>query len=358
MKTYAVIMAGGVGERFWPMSRKKTPKQLLNLSGNDYMINETIARLEYITERDNMFIVTNDTQLEGMKEVTKGLIDPSHIISEPAGRGTAACIGLAAMEILKKYEDGVMIVTPSDAYIKDAPAYARALTTAIKAAETDDKLVTIGVTPTFAATGYGYIEYDKNEAAAAKTVSNFREKPDEATAMEYYKSGNYAWNSGVFVWKASLIMDKFAEYAKDIYEELVKIGDCMNTPKETTTTNAIYPNIRKTSVDYAVMEPSSGKGDVLVVPAEFGWNDIGSWDMMCVLHEEDEAGNILIGDAYAAQTTNSTIYSTSRYVGVVGVDNIVVVETKDSVMVCRKDKAQDVKLITENLKSSGREELL
>jgi len=358
MKKYGVIMAGGGGTRFWPLSRKKTPKQLLNLTGKELMVNEAVDRLSYTADKKDIFIVTNATQVEPMLKATIGRIQPDHILSEPAARNTAACVGYAAMEIVRKYGDGVMIITPSDAYIKDSAAFTRVLSEAVKAAEERDKLVTVGINPSFPATGYGYIKFDKNQDGQAKTVLEFKEKPDEATAKAYYESGSYAWNSGMFIWKASTILEKFQQLVPDIYADLEKIGDAMNTDREKQTIEEIYPIIRKISVDYAIMEPSAAKGDVLVVPGEFGWNDVGSWDMMGVLHDADANGNITIGDTLAINTTDSVVYSSGKLVATVGVDNLVVVETPDAIMVCSKDKAQDVKLIVEALIDAKRDAVL
>ena len=358
MKKYGVIMAGGGGTRFWPLSRQKTPKQLLNLSGKDLMVNEAIDRLSYTADKRDIFIVTNAAQVESMLNATNGQILPNHILSEPSARNTAACVGYAAMEIIRKYGDGVMVITPSDAYIKDTAAFTRVIAEAVKVAEEENKLVTIGITPTFPATGYGYIKFDKNQGGAAKVVAEFKEKPNEKTARGYLATGDYVWNSGMFIWKASVILDKFAEYIPDIYEDLVRIGEVMGTEAEKNMIEAVYPNIRKISVDYAIMEPSANTGDVLVVPGEFGWNDVGSWDMMNVLHTANDDGNITIGDTIAINTSNTTIYSSAKLVATVGVDNLVIVEAPDAIMVCSKDCAQDVKLIVDELTAVGRKELL
>ncbi len=358
MKKYGVIMAGGGGTRFWPLSRQNTPKQLLNMSGKELMVNETIDRLSYTVDKRDIFIVTNAAQVKPMLKATKSRITPNHILSEPSARNTAACIGYAAMEIVKKYGDGVMVITPSDAYIKDTAGFTRVLAEAVKAVEEQDKLVTIGITPTFPATGYGYIKFDQSLKAPAKTVTEFKEKPDEETAKAYIATGAYAWNSGMFIWKASTILTKFKQFIPDIYEDLCKIGVAMNTEAEREMVEAIYPRIRKISVDYAIMEPSAANGDVLVVPGDFGWNDVGSWDMMNILYEADENGNITLGDAIAINTSNSTIYSSKKLVAVVGVDNLVVVDTPDAIMVCNKHKAQDVKMIVDALSAANRIELL
>lgn len=354
MKIYGVIMAGGGGTRFWPLSRQTTPKQLLNLSGKDLMVNEAIDRLSKTASKDDIFIVTNKTQVAKMLEATNGRIQKNHILSEPSARNTSACIGYAAMEIVKKYGDGIMVITPSDAYIKNEAEFTRILGIAVKAAEEKDALVTVGITPTFAATGYGYIKFQKSGENVLK-VLEFKEKPDEATAKKYVESGEYAWNSGMFIWKASTILKKFEKYLPEIYADLQKIGDAMNTADELKVIEEIYPKINSISVDYGIMEKAD---DVFVVPGEFGWNDVGSFDMLGVLHEGDEKGNIKIGDQINIGSKNCITYSSGRLVATIGLENVVVIETGDAVLVCDKNKVQDVKKVVEQLKKDGRNELL
>ena len=358
MNHYGVIMAGGGGTRFWPLSRQANPKQLLNLSGKALMVNEAADRMANVIGKSNLFIVTAETQAAAMITATAGRVFPGNILAEPAARNTAACIGYAAMEITRKYGDGVMLITPADHYIRDTDALTGIFRTAILTAEEQDRLVTIGLKPSFPSTGFGYIKYDTAAAGAVKPVVAFREKPNEDTARQYIEDGSYVWNSGMFIWKASLILEKLKEYAGDIYEDLRRIGDAMNTPKEQEVLHEIYPNIRMISIDYAVMEPSAAKGDVLVIPGECGWNDVGSWDMMDVLHEPDGNGNVLLGDVLALDTRHTVICSTSRTVAALGAEDLVIVETADAVLVCRKEKAQEVKKIVDALQKAGRKELL
>ncbi len=354
MKIYGVIMAGGGGTRFWPLSRQTTPKQLLNLSGKDLMVNEAIDRLSKTASKDNIFIVTNEAQVSKMLQATKGRVKRNHILSEPSARNTAACIGYAAMEIVKKYGDGIMVITPSDAYIKNEEEFTRVLGVAVRAAEEKDALVTVGITPTFAATGYGYIKFQKSGEEVLK-VLEFKEKPDEQTAKKYVDSGEYVWNSGMFIWKASTILKNFEKYLPNIYSDLVKIGNAMDTSEEFNVIDKIYPKIESISIDYGIMEKSS---DVYVVPGKFGWNDVGSFDMLTVLHEADENGNVKIGDQINVDTKNCITYSSGRLVATIGLENIVVIETGDAVLVCDKSKVQDVKKVVEQLKKDRRAELL
>ena len=350
MKTYGVIMAGGGGTRFWPLSTKKRPKQLLNLSGKDLMVCEAYQRLAPVT--DEIFIVTAASQVEAMKEAMKD-VKEDHILVEPSARNTSACIGYAAMEIVKKYGDGVMIITPSDAYIRNNEEFARIVRIAAKAAEDGKHLVTIGIEPTFPATGYGYIKTAGEDTV--KKVLSFQEKPDLATAKKYLFSGDYVWNSGMFLWKAGTILTKFKEYLPDVYESLCLIGESMNTPKEKETLAAVYPSIRSISIDYGIMEKSE---DILVVPGEFGWSDVASWDMLEKLHEKDTEGNVCVGDVLAMDTKDSVFYADKGLIAAIDLAGIVVAKVEETVMVCPKEKVQDVKKLVEALKEKKREEFL
>ena len=355
MNIYGVIMAGGGGTRFWPLSRQEEPKQLLNLSGKDLMINETIDRIATVAEMKDIFVVTNVTQVPKMVQATTGRLKEDHILSEPSARNTSACIGYAAMEIVKKYGDGIMCISPADHFIKNQTEFTRVLKEAVEVAEKEDKLITVGIQPTYPATGYGYIKFDKEEATVAKKVIEFKEKPDLETAKEYLASGAYAWNSGMFIWKASTILKKFEELLPDVYACIEKIGAAMGTPEEAEVIQSVYPTIPSISVDYGIMEKSS---DVLVISGDFGWNDVGSLENMDVIYDEDENGNILVGNQVNIDTKNTISYSKKRLITTVGVENLIIVETEDAILVCDKSRAQDVKLIVDQLKAEGKKEYL
>lgn len=355
MTKYGIIMAGGSGTRFWPLSRKTTPKQLLNLSGNGAMINETIDRISNFIEKENIFIVTNTEQLEKMKECVEEGILEAHILAEPSARNTAACIGYAAMEIMRKYGDGVMCIFPSDHYIKEEDEFSNVLGKAILTASECEKLVTIGITPTFPSTGYGYINFDRTEDGDVKTVQKFVEKPNYENAVKYLKSGEYLWNSGMFVWKASTIIKNFERFIPKIFNCLKEIGEAMNTPLEEEAIKRIYPVIPSISIDYGIMERSD---DVVVLEGDFGWNDVGSWDMLGALYDTDENGNIIKGEQINLETSNCISYSDKRLIATIGIENTIIVETDDVVLVCDKEKAQDVKKIVDLLKTNGKREYL
>ena len=358
MNRYGVIMAGGGGTRFWPLSRQKRPKQVINLTGKDLMINETIERMARVIPRENIFSVTSAEQAPCIRDAINGRVLPDHILSEPTACNTAACIGYAAVEITSRYGDGTMLVTPADHFIRDVDALSKVFEKALSAAEREDKLLTIGIHPDRPATGFGYIRFDAKASSDVKPVLEFREKPDVETAKKYVASGEYTWNSGMFAWKVSTILRKFAQYAPDIYAELAKLGEAKGTASEQAMLEKVYSAIRKISVDYAVMEPSAAAGDVLVIPAEFGWSDVGSWDMLSVLHAPDMDGNVFVGDVLAINAKENMCYSTKKLIALVDVSNLVVVETDDAIMICPGDRAQDVKLLVDEIRRQGRTELL
>ena len=355
MNVYGVIMAGGGGTRFWPLSRQEEPKQLLNLSGKDFMINETIDRMATVVKQQDIFVVTNTAQVSKMKSATAGRLQENHILAEPSARNTSACIGYAAMEIVKKYGDGIMCVSPADHFIQNTAEFTRVLKKAVATAEQEDKLITIGIQPTYPATGYGYIKFDKSENTDVKTVLEFKEKPDLETAKNYLFSGEYLWNSGMFIWKASTILKKMQMLLPEVYACIETIGAAMGTPEEGKVVEEVYPKIPKISIDYGIMEKSS---EVLVIPGDFGWSDVGSWENMNVLYNEDENGNIIVGEQINIDTRNTISYAKSRLVTTIGVENLIIVETEDAVLVCDRKRSQDVKQIVDRLEQKNKKEYL
>lgn len=355
MKTYGVILAGGGGTRFWPLSRQELPKQLLNLTGKDLMVNETIDRLEGNVNKDDIFIVTNTMQVELMLEATAGRVRTDHVLAEPAARNTAACIGYAAMEILQKYGDGIMCILPSDHYIKKVDVYKKVLADAVRVAESTDALVTIGIQPTFPSTGYGYICHGEEKEDCYFQVRRFVEKPNLGAAKEYLLSGEYLWNSGMFIWKASVIMQYFEKLLPDIYACLQTIGAALGTEREKKVIGEIYPGIPKISIDYGIMERAD---KVLVLEGDFGWSDVGSWDALEALYDKDEYGNITYGEQVHIDTHDCIIYAKDKLVTTIGLDSVIVVETEDAVLVCDKNRGQEVKKIVEALQDCNKKQYL
>lgn len=355
MKTYGVIMAGGGGTRFWPLSTKAEPKQFLNLSGKDILVNETIDRQSAFIDREDIFIVTNQTQAELMLARTDGRVRRDHVLAEPAARNTAACIGYAAMEITRKYGDGVMCIFAADHHIRDEQEYTRVMREAVRTVEETDALVTIGIHPTFPSTGYGYIKNSPIEGKRYRKVEEFVEKPDPDTAQSYVDAGCYAWNSGMFVWKASTILGYFERLLPDIYACLTEIGNAMGTAGEQAVIQRVYPTIPKISVDYGIMERAKG---ILMLEGDFGWSDVGSWDTLDTVRKKDENGNIVSGDTLLMDTKNCVIYGKNKLIAAVGVEDLVVVEGDNAVLVCPQKDAQRVKQVVEQLEKSRKDRFL
>lgn len=349
-------MAGGGGTRFWPLSRKAVPKQFLNLTGKDIMVNETFDRLDGLVEPDDIFVVTNQIHAQMTEDLMQGRVSKRQILAEPAARNTAACIGYAAIEIMHKYGDGVMCILASDHFIRDKKTYLNTLRRAVQLAEETDSLITIGIKPTFPSTGYGYIKNHRVDGQDYCRVEEFVEKPDKETASAYIEEGNYAWNSGQFVWKASTILKYFEKLLPDIYECLVKIADSFGTEDEERVIEEVYPNIPKISIDYGIMERAD---KVLMLEGDFGWDDVGSFDTLATLGDADESGNVCVGDALILEGRNNICYGTGeKMIATLGVDNLIVVDTKDAILVCAREKAQEVKNIPEELEKRGKRNYL
>ena len=346
-------MAGGGGTRFWPLSRKEKPKQFLNLSGKDTMVMDTVKRLCRVADKEDIFIVTGEKFVSSTIEETSAILRADHILGEPAARNTAACIGYAAMEIVKKYEDGVMCIVPSDHFIRNEEEFERVIKTAVSLAEEKNALVTIGIKPTFPSTGYGYIRCNRTNEAGYYPVEEFVEKPDLEHATEYVKSGQFAWNSGMFVWKASQILDYFKELLPDIYAHLCTIKEAMGTEREKEVIAEVYPIIPKISIDYGIMERAKG---VLMVEGDFGWNDVGSFDALEEIYEKDENGNVVLANGCLLDTKGCILYGDGeKLIATLGVENLIIARTKDIVLVCDKKRAQDIKLFPEKLADSAKD---
>lgn len=356
MKVFEVIMAGGGGTRFWPLSRKERPKQLLNISGKDIMLNETIRRMDDIVEREDVYVVTNESQQRLMKDMIVNGVPFRNILVEPVARNTAPCVLYAASVLMKLHGDGVMCVFPADHHVANIPEYQRTLRTAINAAETTGKIVTIGITPTYPATGYGYINRTtEEELAGVYQVRKFVEKPNLGAAKQYLSEGTYLWNSGVFVWKLSTIINAFKKHLPDMYDKMQEIVEAVGTENEKEVVEKVYPQLESISVDYGILERTA---DVLVLEGDFGWSDVGSLDAMNTFHKEDSDGSILLGDVLAVNSKNCIVRGNDKLIALVGMDNTIVVETEDALLICNKDSAQDVKKVVDELSARHRTELL
>ncbi len=355
MKLYAVIMAGGVGSRFWPRSKKKMPKQLLKIIGEQTMIQATVHRLSGLIENENIYVITNAIQRQ---EVINQLTDvpTENIIEEPFGRNTAACIGLASVIIKAKDPDAVTIVLPADHIIRDEEKFKDVLENAAKFAYESRGLVTIGITPTRPETGYGYIQINDNAVAQnIFPVYTFAEKPNYATALRFVESGDFLWNSGMFIWRADVILDEIKNLMPDLYEGLVAIEKSLNSSNFKEQLKIIYAQLKKISIDYGIMEKSS---KVFLTKGSFNWSDVGSWEEVYQLTEKNENGNAVVGKVYTNLVSDSYIYSPDKVTAVIGLDNVIVINHNDTVLICRRDKAQDVKEIVDYLKINKMDEYL
>ncbi len=360
----AVLLAGGRGTRFWPRSRMRTPKQLLNIAGRDTMLRETAERLSPLFSPRNLWAVTN---VEQVKAVRKQLsrVPASHILAEPVGRNTAAAIALAAFHLAHKHGDALMAVLPADSYIADAPRYRKIVHAALELAKTPGNLVVIGVPPTRPETGYGYIE--RGSAAGrwsgepAFAVKRFTEKPALPLARRYVKSHAYFWNAGMFFWRVSTFLNCLREYLPATYESLATLSAEIGTRKFERQLRRTYSKLENISVDYAIMERATrerGRRRVFVIPAKVGWSDIGSWTAVHELLARHEGENVSAGPSFTLDATGNFLWSPKKFVAAIGVHNLVVVETPDALLLCPRDRAQDVGRIVKWLEERKLRELL
>lgn len=358
MKITAVIMAGGRGERFWPLSRMNCPKQFLSLTDDGRtMLRQTADRLLPLVPFDDMFVVANREYRDLIKKQLPQL-PAENILSEPVPKSTAPCIGLASAVIGKKYTDAIMLVIPSDHMIGNCDQFIHTLKTAVQAAKGGGRLVTIGITPASPETGYGYILFDPEKDAGqcgVFPVRRFVEKPDKKRAEEYLASGRYLWNSGMFVFRTSVILESIRQYLPDLHQGLLVIRDAYETEQFEKVLEECYSEFRAESIDYGIMERAD---NIFTVPGDFGWDDAGSFPALQRIHKPDECGNIIRGDAVTVETGNSIIIGGKRLIAAVGLSDIVIVDTDDALLVCDQSRAQDVKKVVESLKHGGRYELI
>lgn len=358
MKTTAVIMAGGRGERFWPKSRNSYPKQFLSLTKDgETMIQKTVKRLLPVVKKEDIYIVTNTMYISLVKEQIPD-IPEENILAEPCARNTAPCIALAGAVISKKYNDAVMLVLPSDHLISYERLYISTLKKAISTAKEGKNLVTIGITPTYPETGYGYINFGNETSSVtedAYKVERFVEKPNLETAKEYLASGKYLWNSGMFVWKVSSIMDNIKNLMPDIYEGALKIKDSVGTDNFDEVLEREFQNFRSESIDFGVMEKAD---DIYTISGSFGWDDVGNWLAVERINEVDSNRNYIEGNVISINSKRTTICSGKRLISAVGLEDLIIVDTDDAVLVCSKNNTQDVKKVIEELKKQGRTELV
>ena len=363
-----VILAGGSGTRFWPRSRRAHAKQVLALDGERSMIQQTVERLKPLATPANTWVITNEYLAHEIADQLKD-VPAGQIIQEPVARNTAPACGLAAFLIERQNPDAVLGIFPSDHVIGDEPRFLKALLKGIAVAAEGDRIVVLGIEPTRAETGYGYIETgDFTKEDAALHVRRFNEKPNQNKAEEFVAAGNYYWNSGMFLWKARTLANAVREHMPDTAPLLETIAAAYGTPVFDEVFRAVYPKCENISVDYAVLEPRSAKGEHLshlyCIPAEFSWNDLGSWASLYEYQLEtrlrgDSEGNVASTAGHMAlDASNNYIYSPRKFVALVGVEDLVIVDTEDALLIAHRDHSQDVGKIVKELGLTGRDELI
>jgi mannose-1-phosphate guanylyltransferase len=363
-----VILAGGSGTRFWPRSRRDHAKQVLALDGERSMIQQTVERLKPLAALENTWIITNEYLADEIEDQLEG-VPAAQVIQEPVARNTAPACGLAALIIERQDPDAVLGVFPSDHVIADEPRFLKALQKGIAVAAAGDNIVVLGIEPTRAETGYGYIEtgdYARDDSALH--VRRFIEKPNQNRAEEFVAAGNYYWNSGMFLWSARTLANAVREHMPETAPLLEGIAAAYGTPQFEEVFHALYPKCENISVDYAVLEPRSAKGEHLsnlyCIPAEFSWNDLGSWASLYEYQLEtrlrgDGEGNVTESEGHMAlDSGNNYIYSPKKFVALVGVENLVIVDTEDALLIAHRDHSQDVGKIVKELGLTGHTELI
>ena len=356
---YAVILAGGSGTRLWPRSRQRRPKQLLDLVNSNTMLQNTVTRIRPLVPEERILVMTGREYVDLVQNQVP-LLPAENIIAEPEARGTAPCTGLAAIHVERRAGDDVLIQLHADAHIEKEEEFRQILAAAVQAAQ-EGHLVTTGIVPRYVETGFGYIQRGQLIAQEAGhpiyRVERFTEKPDPATAKSFVESGQYYWNSGIFIWKTSSILAEFERCQPALYAQLRAIQAVLGTPEEEETTQRIWEGIQTQTIDVGIMEKAH---DVVVIPADIGWSDIGSWASLADILSDTGEGNVVLGNGphLGLDTKGSLIYSGQRLVATIGLQDLVIVDTDDVLLVCPRDRAQDVKKLVDRLKKEGREEYL
>jgi mannose-1-phosphate guanylyltransferase len=345
---YALIMAGGSGTRLWPLSRQSRPKQILRLVGERSMFQNAVDRLIALFPYERILIGTRSDYAGLLQEQIPELPAVNYIL-EPEGRGTAPAIGLGAVHIHRRDPEAVMAVLTTDHFIRDTTAFRAVLAIAEKVAQ-QGALVTLGIMPTTPSTGYGYIKYGhcigEVEGVTVYHVDRFIEKPDLATADQMFASGQYAWNSGMFIWKASSILDEFKRQMPGLFDLLVQIEAAIGLLEYESTLHQLWPQAPDQTIDYGIME---GARRTMVIPVEIGWRDIGSWGSLADLLPADSRGNIFTGPHIAIDTQDSLAFSDKRLVAAIGVKDLIIIDTEDALLVCPKEREQEVRSLVKQL---------
>lgn len=360
---YPVILAGGRGTRFWPLSRKRRAKQVLALDGKRTMIQQTVARLEPLAPLKQFWIITNDDLRSVILEQIPRL-RRDQVLAEPAGRNTAPAIGLAAFILLRQNPDAVIGMFPSDHVVADEKRFRKILEQAIEIAGAGDNMVVMGIQPVRPETGYGYIEAGEQNEHGVLRVRRFTEKPNAERAQEFLGAGNYFWNSGMFVWSARTLANALREHLSETASCLEEIAAAFGARRFEATLRKLYPKCENISVDYAILEPRSAKGEhasnLFCVPSEFGWNDLGSWAALYEHHAAGaDHGNVIHGaSSFVLNAQGNFVHAPGKFVATVGVSNLVVVETDDAILITTREHSQDVGRVVKHLDQKRAAKLL
>lgn len=355
---YAMIIAGGVGSRMWPMSRLAVPKQFLNLTGQETMIQATVHRVADLIPPERIFVITGQQYVALAREQLPD-VPPGNIIGEISGKNTAPAIGLGALHIAQADPDAVMVVLPADHLIPDETAFHQALVAAEAVAQTG-KLVTLGILPTGPETGYGYIHRGAPlglfNGQPVYQVERFLEKPDLITAQRFYESGRYYWNSGMFIWRVSTLFEALALHMPALTQQLQSLGKALFNGGSPVEIQSLWAQVASQSIDFGLMEKAT---NAAVVPLDAGWNDVGSWAALYDELAQSPAQNVVVNARHLAVNSSGVlIEGNGKLIATIGVENLVIIQTEDALLVCHRDKTQDVKKIVEQLKSDGAQSYL
>lgn len=365
LTTHAVILAGGRGTRFWPRSRTRTPKQLLNIVGKSTMLQQTVERWRPVIPPDRIWTVTNAEQAAAVIKQLPAAAR-KHVLAEPVGRNTTAAIALAAVHVRHTANgDALLAVLPADHYIAKADSYRKIVRKAFALASESQRMVVFGISPTHPETGFGYIERTDTELAADDcayfAVRRFTEKPQLSIAQEYVASGNYFWNAGMFFWRVSTFLDALKEFLPKTYQAVDELSAHIGKATYTSRLHKLYPTLENISVDYAVLEKAACESEpsrVFVIPADIGWSDIGSWAAVYELQAKHPGENIFASPGQALDAEGNFLWSTDKFIAAIGIHDLVVVETPDALLICPRDRAQDVSKIVKSLEQRQLKKLL
>lgn len=360
---YAVILAGGGGTRLWPKSRKTTPKHLLKLYGDRTMVQQTFDRISPLFPKERIFLITLKDYVKDIKSQLPELLD-KNIIAEPQSKNTALAMGMVAYVIKKQNPEAVIVNLAADQLVEKESVFRKVITEAMDIAGSSDYIVSIGIKPTFPHTGFGYIKIGKklndylSKDFPVYESEGFKEKPDLETAQKFLSSGNYLWNANFYCWSVKNIAEALEEYAPDLSSNLDKIFDSLGTPEEESVISNIYEKAENVQIDVAVSEKVK---NLVVIPGDFGWNDVGDWKVIYDTKPKDDQGNVVDNENGLLLNINSEdclVEGNQKLIAMIGLKDIIVVETKDALLICHKDKTQDVKKVIEKLKEEKKEEYL